>query len=218
MFPWQRVALIWRLVSHGCVSLPHRPPLCLTDGSCDCNHPSYCQKQKKKKRRARKGKSHTPSRSRSLVSSKQGTPMWAEPTHGPQALCIVCVPGLVWLTARTCVGVHLWLSVPALYCMISHWSVHGGEAVDMSDLAADQKHQRLVPLWSCERALISTRLCSVDRKNKRRETDRQRKRRRGTWRERQKQAGIAKMKGCIKRPEWSMTMIHNRTYLSVLMS
>lgn len=70
-------------------------------------------------------------------------------------------------------GVHLWLSVPALYCMISHWSVHGGEAVDMSDLAADQKHQRLVPLWSCERALISTRLCSVDRKNKRRETDRQ---------------------------------------------
>jgi len=47
LFPWQRGTLIWWLVSHGCVSLPHRPPLCLTDGSCDCNHPSYCQKKKK---------------------------------------------------------------------------------------------------------------------------------------------------------------------------
>lgn len=35
---------------------------------------------------------------------------------------------------------------------------------------------------------------------------------------RETETGIAKMKGCIKRPEWSMTMIHNRTYLSVLMS
>lgn len=60
VFPWQRVALIWRLVSHGCVSLPHRPPLCLTDGSCDCNHPSYCQKQKKKKKKGKKGEiAHT---------------------------------------------------------------------------------------------------------------------------------------------------------------
>lgn len=67
--------------------------------------------------------------------------------------------------------------------------------------------------------LISTRLCSVDRKNKRRETDGGRRGRGGyTRRGRQKQAGIAQMKGCIKRPEWNMTMTHNRTYLPVLMS
>lgn len=53
--------------------------------------------------------------------------------------------------------------------MISHWSVHGG-AADTSDPAADQKHQRLVPLWPVRGGLISTRLCSVDRKNKRGET------------------------------------------------
>lgn len=40
----------------------------------------------------------------------------------------------------------------------------------MSDPAADQKHQRLVPLWPARVGLISTRLCSVDRKNKRGET------------------------------------------------
>lgn len=53
-----------------------------------------------------------------------------------------------------------------LCCMISHWSVHGG-AADTSDPAADQTHQRPVPLWPARGGLISTRLCSVDRKNKR---------------------------------------------------
>lgn len=207
VFPWQRSAVIWRLVSHGCVSLPHRPPLCLTDGSCDCNHPSYCQRQK----RARKGKSHTPSLSRSLVSSKQATLLWAEAAHGPQALSIglhrsVCV--FICLCAHACMMYRenmcgcasLAVCACPLYCMISHWSVHGG-AVDMSDLAADQKHQRLVPLWPCKRGLISTCLCSVDRKNKRRERQTEEGRAAG---ERQKQAGIAQMKGCIERPEWNI--------------
>lgn len=206
LFPWQRGAVIWRLVSHGCVSLPHRPPLCLTDGSCDCNHPSYCQRQK----RARKGKSHTPSRSRSLVSSKQATPLWAEPTRGAQAfsagcMCVhvcMCVPMPVWSTERTCVGVHLRLSVSAHY---TAWSVtgvctgSGGHVWSCSWSKAPES----CSLVAVQAGLISTCLCSVDRKNKKRGRQ-QRRREARTQGGRQIQAGIAQMKECIKRPEWNI--------------
>lgn len=121
------------------------------------------------KKRARKGKSQTPSLSRSLVSNKQATPL----------CCSLCVRARVFASAcahaymiyrenmRGCAS--LAVCACPLCCMISHWSVHGG-AADMSDPAADQKHQRLVPLWPARVGLISTRLCSVDRKNKGGET------------------------------------------------
>lgn len=159
------------------------------------------------KKRARKGKSQTPSLSlsRSLVSNKQATPLCC-------SLCVhACVHARVFASAcahaymiyrenmRGCAS--LAVCACPLCCMISHWSVHGG-AADMSDPAADQKRQRLVPLWPARGGLISTRLCSVDRKNKGGETGS------GGGREgwggasagTQKQAGEAQMKECTKRP------------------
>lgn len=138
--------------------LPHRPPFCLTDGSCDCNHPSYCQRQKK---RVRKGEiAHTISfllLSRVQQTSHptvSGANTW---TTGPPHSAFVCVYVFMCVCAHGCMNhrenmrgcASLAVCACPLYCMISHWSVHRG-AVDMSDLAADQKHQRLVPLWPCK--------------------------------------------------------------------
>lgn len=86
-----------------------------------------------------------------------------------------------------------WLSVPApLYCMISHWSVHeGGRAVDMSDLAADQKAPETCSLVAVQaRGLISTCLCSVDRKNKEKNRLRRERRRRRVCIRRKTETGI----------------------------
>lgn len=160
--------------SHGCVSLPHRPPFCLTDGSCDCNHPSYCQRQKKGK----EGEiTHAISLSPTPSCPTNKPPHCVVPTHRPQSLRVVCACASAFACAhaymiyrenmRGCAS--LAVCACPLCCMISHWSVHGG-AADTSDPAADQKHQRLVPLWPARGGLISTRLCSVDRKNKRGET------------------------------------------------
>lgn len=76
-------------------------------------------------------------------------------TTGPLRCVCVCV--CICVCAHACMiyrenmrgCASLAVCACPLYCMISHWSVHGG-AVDMSDLAADQKHQRLVPLWPCK--------------------------------------------------------------------
>ena len=183
-FPWQHAAVIWRLVSHGCVSLPHRPPLCLTDGSCDCNHPSYCQRQKK---RARKGKSRTPSPSRSLVSSKQATPLWLEPTHGPHALCngcvCVCVFVLIWSMERTCVGVHLWLPVPAHYTAWSVTGVYTGELWTCLILQLIKSTRDSFPCGRASGPHINMSLFS--RQEKQEERNRRRRRRRRWWRRRE---------------------------------
>lgn len=216
-FPWQRGAVIWRLVSHGCVSLPHRPPLCLTDGSCDCNHPSYCQRQK----RARKGKSDTPSLSHSLVSRKQATPLWAEPTHGPQALCRdcvcvfwMCVPMLVWSTEGTCVGVHLWLSVSVHYAAWSVTGVYTGEPWTCLILQLIKSSRDLFPCGPANGPHINMSLFS--RQEKQEGRDRQGRRRAGAWGKRQKQAGIAQMKGCIKGPEWNIWQWYITALISLL--
>ena len=72
--------------------------------------------------------------------------------HMPSAMGVcACVCAYMIYGENMCGCASLVVCACPLYCMISHWSVHGG-AVDMSDLAADQKHQRLVPLWPCKRA------------------------------------------------------------------
>lgn len=130
------------------------------------------------KKRARKGKSRTPSLSLPLPRVQQTSHPTVSCQHTDLSPPVLCVCVCVCASAFACAHAYMIyrenmrgcasLAVCAcpLCCMISHWSVHGG-AADTSDPAADQKHQRLVPLWPVRGGLISTRLCSVDRKNKR---------------------------------------------------
>ncbi len=206
-FPWQHGAVIWRLVSHGCVSLPHRPPLCLTDGSCDCNHPSYCQRQEKKKKGKKGEIAHTISLSLPCVQqtshptvSRANT--W---TTGPLHWVCVCVcvcPCLydlqrehVWVCIFGCLCLPIILHDQSLECTRGSgghvWSCSWSKAPETCSLVAVQA------------GLISTCLCSVDRKNKRRETGKgggggEGGGGGGTSGERQKQAGKAQMKECIR--------------------
>lgn len=150
-FPWQHRAVIWRLASHGCVSLPHRPPLCLTDGSCDCNHPSYCQRRNKKKKRGQERGNHTQHLFLAPLCPTNKPPHCEQKLHMDHRPLSSAVHVHDPFRGK-CVGVHLWFACACpLACRISHWSVHRG-AADMSHLAADQKHQRLVPLWPGKRA------------------------------------------------------------------
>lgn len=129
----------------------------------------------KKKGQGRGNHARRLSLSHSLVSNKQATPLCRANTQTSVPPRCVCVSAFACAHAymiyrenmRGCAS--LAVCACPLCCMISHWSVHGG-AADTSDPAADQKHQRLVPLWPVRGGLISTRLCSVDRKNKRGET------------------------------------------------
>ena len=121
-------------------------------------------KRKIQKKKGKKGEiTHTISLSPSLSLSLPCVQQTSHPTvsrantwtAGP--LRRVCVRVFVFVCAHAYMiyreymrgRASLAVSACPLYCMISHWSVHGG-AVDMSDLAADQKRQRLVPLWPCE--------------------------------------------------------------------
>lgn len=138
-------------------------------------------KSKKKKKKGKKGEiAHTISLSLPCVQQTRHPNVSRADTWTTGPLHCVCARACMINSENMCGCASLVVCACTILHDQSLECTWGGEAVDMSDLAADQKHQRLVPLWSCERALISTRLCSVDRKNKRRETDRQRRRRRGT--------------------------------------
>lgn len=109
---------------------------------------------KKKEKKGKEGEIRNAiSPSRSLVSNKQATPLCRANTQPSVPPCACAC-----MFASTCAPAHMiyrenmrgCASLAAcacpLCCIISRWGVHGG-AADMSDPAADQKHQRLAPLW-----------------------------------------------------------------------
>lgn len=130
---------------------------------------------------------------------------------------------VVWTTERTCVGVHLWLSVPAHYTAWSVTGVYTGELWTCLILQLIKSTRDLFPCGHASGPHINMSLFSRQEKQEERNRQRRGRRRGGDGRGggrtsggRQKQAGEAQTNECTKRPVWSIWQ-QNKTSLCSLL-